>query len=154
MSNELAEYLQNIGIHKTTTCGYDPNSNSAENTVGVLKRRARYLLSGARLPTNWWGMATLAAAHLCRCDAGLEAYPPIPFGTRVMIVKDPAPRNAFAPRAEPATIFGPSASIASGFWTYQKGKTAVKANIQPRGLEDTDINFIKAHLHEWDAPSH
>ena len=39
-------------------------------------------------------------------DAGLEEYPAIPFGTRVMVVKEPPSRNAFMPRAMPATIFG------------------------------------------------
>ena len=82
------------GIYKTT--GYDPNANPAEPAVGILKRRARYLLSGARLPINWWGLATLAAAQLCRADAGLEEYPKIPFGTRVMLVRDPTPRNALS----------------------------------------------------------
>ena len=94
---------------------YDPNANaSAESSVGILKRRARYLLSGCRLPTAWWGVATLAAAQLCRQDAGLEEYPRIPFGTRAMLVRDPTPKNAFAPRALPATVFGPSASVPTG----------------------------------------
>ena len=106
-NKELTDFCADKGIHKTSTAGYDPNDNaSAESIVGTLKRRARYLLSGCRLPTTWWGVATLAA-QLCRADAGLEEYPKIPFGTRVMLVRDPTPRNAFAPRALPATIFGP-----------------------------------------------
>ena len=127
VNDDLTRFCEQHGIHKTTTAGYDPNANSAESTVGTLKRRARYLLSGARLPTNWWGVATLAAAQLCRADAGLEEYPRIPFGTRVMIVRNPTPANAFLPRAEPATVFGPSSSVPHGFWTYQK----VSLNARP-----------------------
>ena len=115
MNDELQQFCLDKGIHKTCTAGHDPNANaSAESAVGILKRRARYLLRGCRLPTNWWGMATLAAAQLCRADAGLEEYPRIPFGTRVMVVQDPKPRNAFLPRAYPATVFGPSSSITNG----------------------------------------
>ena len=120
MSAEFQDWCADKGVHKTTTAGYDPNANPAENTIGILKRRARYLLSGARLPTSWWGMATLAAAQLCRVDAGLGEFPKIPFGTRVMVVKDPAPANAFANRAEPGTIFGPSSTVPGGMWTSKR----------------------------------
>jgi hypothetical protein len=71
MNEELNDYCLKHGIHKTSTAGYDPNANPAETTVGLLKARARFLLSGSRLPTSWWGLAILAAAHLFRCDAGL-----------------------------------------------------------------------------------
>ena len=120
--------------------------------MGLLKRRARYLLSGCRLPTNWWGMATLAAAQLQRADAGLEPYPRIPFGTRVMIVRDPVPRNAFVPRAEPGTIFAPSSSVPTGFWTYQKGHTRVRTHIQAQGCDREDLTWIKVNLANWDPP--
>ena len=78
---------------------------NVENAVGMLKKRARYLLSGARLPTRWWGMATLAAAHLYRVEAGEADKAKIPFGTRVMVNVDPVPRNAFMPRSLPAGQF-------------------------------------------------
>ena len=77
MNEDLQQYCAHHGIHKTSTAGYDPNANSAESTVGTLKRRGRYLLSCARLPTSWWGLATLAAAQLCRADAGIEKCPRI-----------------------------------------------------------------------------
>ena len=81
--------------------------------MGILKRRARYLVIGSRIPTRYWGMAVLAAAELERADAGLCAYPRIPFGTRGMVVLTPAPRNAWMPRAEPCTIFGGSDEVAA-----------------------------------------
>ena len=86
-SQEFKKFLIDKGILPTITAGYDPNANPAESFVGILKRRARYLLGGSRLPTNWWGVSVLAAAQLCRADAGLEEYPAILFGTRVMVVK-------------------------------------------------------------------
>ena len=106
MSDKFVKWCADKGIHKTSTAGYDPNNNPAEVSVGMIKRRSRYLLGGNRLSTTWWGMASLAAAQLYRADAGLEEYPRIPFGTRVMVVKDPKPKNAFVLQAEPATLFG------------------------------------------------
>ena len=70
MSDSFKKYLSEKGIHKTITAGYDPNNNPAENSVGVIKRRARYLLGGCRLASTWWGVAALASAQLCRADAG------------------------------------------------------------------------------------
>ena len=52
MNEDLDSYCAEHGIHKTSASGYDPNANSAESTVGTLKRRSRYLLSGCRLPTE------------------------------------------------------------------------------------------------------
>ena len=153
MNESLKTYCADHGIHKTSTAGYDPNANaSAESAVGYIKRRSRYLLSLTRLPTNWWGMAALAAAQLSRADAGLVNYPRIAFGTRVMVVTDPAPRNCFAPRAEPATLFGPSSSVSDGFWIYQKGCTMVKTNLQPQGLMEEDISWVKVNLENWSSP--
>ena len=50
MNEELQKYCVNVGIHKTSTAGYDPNANPSEGAVGTLKRYGRYLLSGARPP--------------------------------------------------------------------------------------------------------
>ena len=152
INEELNKYCIERGIHKTTTAGYDPNANPAETAVGTLKRRARYLLSGARLPTNWWGMATLAAAQLCRADAGLEDFPRIPFGTRVMLVRDPTPKNAFVPRAEPGTVFGPSSSVSGGVWTYQKGIIKCRTNIAIQGMNQQDLSWVKVNINNWDPP--
>ena len=129
MSESLEKYLLEKGIPKTTIAGYDPNANPAESSVGIIKRRVPYLLGGNRLPTNWWGVALLAVAQLCRADAGLEEYPSIAFGTRVMVVKTPAPHNAFMPRAEPATIFGPYDHVSGASWTYQHGQVKARTNI-------------------------
>ena len=46
VNEDLIRYCAFHGINKTTTQGHDPDANaSAENAVGVLKRRARYLLT-------------------------------------------------------------------------------------------------------------
>ena len=76
VNQQLETYCREHAIHKTTTQGHDPNANaSAESAVGVLKRRSRYLLSGSRLPTKFWGVAVLAAAQLERADIGIGTYP-------------------------------------------------------------------------------
>ena len=99
LSNALEQYCADHGIRRTTTAGYDPSANGAgENSVGYIKRKARQLLSGARLPTSWWGTATLAAAYYSRCAAGLENWPKLAYGTRCMVIVDPALPNAFLPR--------------------------------------------------------
>jgi hypothetical protein len=149
---EFEKYLIDKGMYPTTTAGYDPDSNPAENYVGILKRSGRYLLGGNRLPTKWWGVATLAAAQITRANAGLEKYPKIPFGTRVIIMREPAHRNAFMPRAEPATISGPCENISASSWIYQHGRTRAKTNIQPQGMNDDDLNWIKVNMSNWDAP--
>ena len=152
MNEDLNRYCVEHGIHKTSTAGYYPNANPAETAVGTLKRRSRYLLSGARLPTNWWGLATLAAAQLCRADAGLEDYPRIPFGTRVMLVRDPTPRNAFVPRAEPGKVFGPSSSVSGAMWTYQRGVVKCRTNLAVQGMSQEDLGWVKINMSNWDPP--
>ena len=97
-------------------------------------------------------VATLAAAQLCRADAGLEAYPKIPFGTKVMVVRDPKPKNAFVPRVEPATVFGPSASGPIGYWTYQRGLVKCRTNLQPQGLKRKEFTWVKIDMRNWDTP--
>ena len=152
-SAAMAEYLRYHGIARTTTQGYAPSSNgTAENAVGLLKRRARYLLAGSRLPTRWWGMAVLGAASLFRVDAGVADPPRIPFGTRVMANVDPAPRNAFLPRSMPATVFGPCDSTPGGFWIYQNGRVTVKVNVQPAGLAEEDLVVIRATWGDMETP--
>ena len=136
---EKEQYCMNHGIHKTTTQGYDPNANSAENAVGTLKRRARYLLSGNYLTTKYWGVAILAAAQLCRADKGLEDYPKIPFGTGVMIVRDPPPRDSFLFIAEPGTVFGPCSTVPGGMWTFHKGAVKCRTNLAVQGATPEDL---------------
>ena len=105
LPDTLEAYCKLHAIKRTTTAGYDPSANgAAENAIGFLKRKSRHLLSGSRLPTNWWGTAVVAAAYLSRCTAGLLPWPALAYGTRCMVVKDPPPRNAFAPRSMPGAI--------------------------------------------------
>jgi hypothetical protein len=118
----------------------------------MLKRRARYLPGGNRLPNNWWGVGILAAAQLCCADAGLEEYPVIPCGTTEIVVKEPPPRDAFMPRAEPATIFGPCEFVSGASWTYQHGVVKARTNIQPQGMSEDDLNWVKVHMSSWDTP--
>ena len=86
--------------------------------MGYVKRKSRHLLTGSRLSSVWWGVAAKAAAYYTRCETGLCAWPKVPFGTRVMCVRDPVPRDAFAARSLPATIFGPSEEVPGGYIVY------------------------------------
>ena len=119
LSASLEKYCEHHGIRRTTTAGYDPSANGGgENAVGYVKRKGRQLLTGARLPSCWWGTAVLTAAFYSRCAAGLEEWPKLPYGTRAMVVKDPVSRNAFVPRALPATVFGPSERVPGGMVVF------------------------------------
>ena len=107
LPESLEAYCRLHAIARTTTAGYDPSANGgAENAIGFLKRKSRQLLTGARMPSCWWGSAVLASAYYSRCAVGLRKWPSLPFGTRCMVVRDPAPRNAFVPQAMPATVMG------------------------------------------------
>ena len=120
--------------------------------MGYLKRKARQLLIGSRLPSSWWGPAILAAAHYSRCAAGLENWPRLGFGTRAMVVLDPEPRDSFAPRSLPATIFGPSERVSGAYVVYQQGKLKDAVNVQATDLTPQELVYVKAQLQNWDCP--
>ena len=151
--HSLERYCEAHGIRRTTTAGYDPSANGAgEQAVGYIKRKARQLLTGARLPSHWWGVACVAAAHYSRCAAGLCPWPTLGFGTRAMLVQDPKPRNAFVPRSLPCTVFGPSTRVPGGYALYQDGRVREGVNLQPSSLDAEELTFVKAHVKEWSTP--
>ena len=153
LSADLEAHCARLGIRRTTTAGYDPSANGAgESAIGYLKRHARYRMSGAMLPSSWWGVAVLAAASYSRCAAGLNEWPTVGFGTRVMCVKDPAPRNAFLPRSMPGTAFGPSTRVPGGLVVFQDGKLQELTIFQPSALTTEELRFAKLHLKNWDTP--
>ena len=65
---------------------------------------------------------------------------------------EPPPKDKFLPRAEPATVFGPSSSVSRAFWVYQKGYTKARTNISPAGLDVEDLHWIKCNMSSWDPP--
>ena len=69
-----------------------------------------------------------------------------------MVVTDLKPQDAFAPRADLATVFGPSASVSSGYWVYQHGFIRAKSNLAREGCSQEEIVWLKAKESEWDAP--
>jgi hypothetical protein len=88
-------------------------------------------------------MGVLAAAQMERADLGVGSYPRIPFGTRGMVVTSPAPRSAWAPRAEPCTIFGSCDDISDAQWVYQKGWNKPRTDLQPQGPSRDDLILVK-----------
>lgn len=147
------EYCASHGIHRATTVGFDRNAHSAESAVGRLKNRATFLLAGARFPTNWWGVAVLAAAQLFRADAGLEPYPKLLLGIRVMVIRDPKSSSAFLPKAEPATIFGPASEMSQGYWAFQKNAIKCRAHFAEAGLNSEELVWVKTNIENWDPPN-
>ena len=69
-----------------------------------------------------------------------------------MVVKTPAPKSLFVPRAEPAIFFGPFEHVSGSSWLYQHGRIKARTNFQPQGLIDHDPNWVKANLSAWDSP--
>ena len=153
MAKELNDYCNLHGIRRTLTQGYDPSANgAAEQAVGFLKRKCRHLLAGSRLSTTWWGVATKTAAYYARCEAGLHPYPKIPFGTRIMCVRDPPPRDAFTARSSCATCFGPSETVSGGYVVYIDGQLRDVTNISVTDLSVHEVAFVKSRIADWDQP--
>ena len=97
------------GIFRTYTQGHDPNSNGlAEKHVDILKGVVRTLLVDVCMDIAYWAMAILAAAYRLRVHAGYAPPPAFEFGSQVLCVPDPLPRSAFAQRARPGLVFGPT----------------------------------------------
>ena len=78
--------------------------------------------------------------------------PLVPFGTRVMVNLTPAPRNAFLPRAMPATCFGPCETIPDALWVYQGGKVVPKVNVQVAGLQPEELVVVNATWDDYETP--
>ena len=95
----------------------------------------------------------LAAASYTRAAAGLHPFPDVPFGTRVMCVRGPAPRNAWLPRALPGTAFGPSDRAAGGLHVYQDGRVREVVNFRVTDLAPEELSFVKMHLSDYGAPA-
>ena len=99
-----------------------------------------------------WGVGILAVVQLERADAGLGEYPRIPFGTRGMLVISPAPRSSWTPRAEPCAIFGAGDSVPDSYLVYQKGWIKSRTDVQPQGLSQDDLCWVKINMANWDPP--
>ena len=69
-----------------------------------------------------------------------------------MVVTSPALRNAWVPRAEPCTIFGSCDDTSDAQWVYQKGWIKARTDLQPQGLSQDDLNWVKLSVKDWDAP--
>ena len=69
-----------------------------------------------------------------------------------MVVTSPPPRNAWVPRAEPCTTFGSVDDVPNAQWVYQKGWIKARTDIQPEGLSDDDLRWVRLHVGDWDAP--
>ena len=69
-----------------------------------------------------------------------------------MIAMDPPSRNAFMPRALPATVFGPAQGVPGGMIVIQDNKLKEVVNIQSSELDAKEIAYAKLHMREWGQP--
>ena len=69
-----------------------------------------------------------------------------------MLVTSPAPRSSWTPRAEPCTIFGACDNISGAQWIYQKGWIKARSDLQPQGLSQDDLVWVKLNVENWDPP--
>ena len=49
-------------------------------------------------------------------------------------------------------MFGPSASVPTGYWTYQRGLVKCRTNLQPQGLNQEELTWVKINMRNWDTP--
>ena len=133
--------------------GMTPSANgAAEQAVRYIKRKSQQLLAGTRLSSTWCGVAAKTAAIYSRCATGLLPMPRIPFGTRVMCVRDLVFRDAFAPRALPAVVFGSSEAVPGGYVVYKDGKFGDHTNVIVSSLETHDLTWVKSSMDRWQEP--
>ena len=69
-----------------------------------------------------------------------------------MLVVKPPPRNAWVPRAEPCTVFGPCDTVPDSYWVYQKGRIVARTDVQPEGMNEDDLVWVKINMSNWDYP--
>ena len=98
------------------------------------------------------GVAAKTSAIYARCDVGLLSWPRIPFGTRVMCVRDPAYRDAFAARAHPSVVFGPSENVPGGYVCYADHRLKELTNVAVTSLDIHDLSWVKGNLDSWEEP--
>ena len=72
----------------------------------------------------------------------------MPSGTRVMLVRDPTPRN----RAEAGSVSGPSSSVSGCMWTYQRGMVKCRTNVAVQGMNQQDLSWVKIKMDNWNPP--
>ena len=69
-----------------------------------------------------------------------------------MLVTSPPPRSAWAPCAEPRTIFGACAFIIDAYWVDQKEWIKPRADLQPQDLSQDDLVWLKLNVGNMDPP--
>ena len=69
-----------------------------------------------------------------------------------MVVSGPEVRDAFMPRALPATCFGPADRVSGGYVVYRDGKLKVNFNVQTADLTAEEIVYVKGNMVEWAPP--
>lgn len=69
-----------------------------------------------------------------------------------MVVIDLVPRNAFVPRATPATVFGPSLRVPGGYVVYHQGRLREVVNLQVSEMTAEEVAVVKATMGDHEPP--
>ena len=49
-------------------------------------------------------------------------------------------------------MFGYADDVSNAQWVYQKGWIKARTDLQPEGLSDDDLRWVRLHVGDWDAP--
>ena len=55
-------------------------------------------------------------------------------------------------RSEPCTVVGSGDNVPNAQWVYQKGWIKARADLQPEGLSEDDLVWVRLRVQDWDAP--
>jgi len=58
----------------------------------------------------------------------------------------------WVPRAEPCTVFGPCDQTPDSYWIYHKVRITARTDVQPEGLTNQDLIWVKINVSSWDTP--
>ena len=70
-----------------------------------------------------------------------------------MCVRDPSYRDAFAARAHPSVVFGPSEMVPGGYVCYADGRLKDLTNVVVTSLETHDLTWVKGNIDSWEEPA-
>eukprot|EP00439_Symbiodinium_sp_Y106_P055093 s2092_g7.t1 len=164
-SDRLKVWLSNQGVRLQHTLPTDKRSNGlAERTVGLLKARARTLLSSAALAAQYW---PLAMRYACEShNRQVLGQPPLPiFGQRVLhrLKKPSGALNELMNRWVTTRYMTPHLSIPEGHMLINSEGNLVaskgfRANVvDPSAIEDLDFPALVVddvtHLDEPEPPA-
>ena len=114
--DRVKSYFRDKGVRVTDTAGYDPNSNPrAEGAIGLVKTRARVMLSGMGPEAReLWPAAVQHACWSLRHGADARKRVVPAFGDPITVKIKLTPSDGFAPRGKEAVFLGCLENVTHG----------------------------------------